>query len=107
MMDASDFVKNYIRMCKSVGDCEQCPCGETNFCTAPPNLRSLDGAEEVVHIVEEWAAEHPLKTRQQQHLSVLESAELVFCLYASVSVHLISRKIWTASERKNHFASGI
>ena len=47
MMDASDFVKNYIRMCKSVGDCEQCPCGETNFCTAPPNLRSLDVTEQM------------------------------------------------------------
>ena len=48
MMDACDFVKNYIMMCSAVGDCEQCPCGETNFCTAPSNLRSLDGADEVV-----------------------------------------------------------
>lgn len=76
MMDASDFVKNYIRMCKSVGDCEQCPCGETNFCTAPPDLRSPEGAEEVVHIVEGWAAEHPAKTRQSLFLELFPEADV-------------------------------
>lgn len=76
MMDASDFVKNYIRMCSAVGDCEQCPCGETNFCTAPSNLRSLDGADEVVHIVEEWAAAHPPKTRQSAFLELFPEADV-------------------------------
>lgn len=76
MMDASDFVKNYIRMCSGVGDCEQCPCGETNFCTAPPDLRSPEGAEEVVHIVEKWSAAHPLKTRQSEFLKMFPNVLL-------------------------------
>lgn len=40
---------NYIRMCSVTVDCEQCQCSETNFCTAPPDLRSLEDAEKVVH----------------------------------------------------------
>lgn len=84
-MDASDFLKNYIRMCSDVGDCEQCPCSETNFCKAPPDLRSPEGAEEVVHIVEKWAASHPPKTRQIEFLKMFPNVLLnnkgqpIFC----------------------------
>lgn len=75
-MDAINFVKNYIRMCSGVGDCDQCPCIETNFCTAPPNLRSLEGAEEVVNIVEEWAAANPCNTRQSEFLKMFPNVLL-------------------------------
>ena len=67
-MDAVDFVKNYIRMCAAVNDCEECPCYETDFCTAAVKLRSPERAEEVVQLVEEWSAAHPVKTRQSVFL---------------------------------------
>ena len=67
-MDAVDFVKNYIRMCAAVNDCEECPCYGTDFCTSAVKLRSPERAEEVVRLGEEWAAAHPRKTRQDVFL---------------------------------------
>lgn len=75
-MDAVDFVKNYIRMCAAVNDCEECPCYETDFCTAAVKLRSPERAEEVVQLVEEWAAEHPRKTRQGMLLKQYPEGEI-------------------------------
>ena len=63
-MDAVNFVKNYIQICATVDDCEQCPCYKTNFCTAPAKKWGQEEAEEIVRIVEGWSTEHPLKTRQ-------------------------------------------
>lgn len=84
-MDAVDFVKNYIRMCAAVNDCEECPCYETDFCMAAVKLRSPERAEEVVQLVEEWSAAHPRKTRQSVFLEQWPNARpagdgvLTFC----------------------------
>lgn len=75
-MDAVDFVKNYIRMCAAVNDCEECPCYETDFCTAAVNLRSPESAEEVVQLIEEWSATHPRKTRQSIFLEQYPEAKV-------------------------------
>ena len=75
-MDAVEFVKNYIRMCAKVDDCNECPCYETDFCKAPPTTRSLECAEEAVKVVEEWAAAHPVKTRQSVFLEQWPDAKL-------------------------------
>ena len=75
-MDAVEFVKNYIRMCAKVDDCEECPCFETGFCTAPTKTRLPESAEEVVKVVEEWAAAHPVKTRQSVFLEQWPDADM-------------------------------
>lgn len=64
-MDAVEFLKQFNRMCKAYNDdgCKECPaykyrCGE-----------EFDEQEEDgVSIVEKWAKEHPVKTRQSEFL---------------------------------------
>lgn len=75
-MDAVDFVKNYIRMCAKADNCEQCPCYETDFCTVAQKMRSPETAKDVVQLVEEWAAAHPVKTRQSVFLEQYPEAEI-------------------------------
>ena len=84
-MDAVKFVKEYLRMCTKVDECEDCPVYKTDFCTVPTKERSQESAEEIVELVEEWSAAHPRKTRQSVFLEqypesfVDESGVLMLC----------------------------
>ena len=72
-MDAVEFLKQFNRMCKAYNDdgCKECPvykyrCGE-----------EFDGQEEDgVSIVEQWAKEHPAKTRQSEFLKQWPDTEI-------------------------------
>lgn len=72
-MDAVEFLKQFNRMCKTYNDdgCTECPayryhCGE-----------EFDEQEEDgVSIVEQWAKEHPVKTRQSEFLKMFPNANL-------------------------------
>jgi hypothetical protein len=85
VMDAIKFVKEYLRMCTKVDECEDCPVYKTDFCTVPAKERSQESAEEIVELVEEWAAAHPRKTRQSVFLEQWPNARpaddgvLTFC----------------------------
>ena len=63
-MDAVNFAKDYIRMCRTINYCTQCPLNDTGFCRSALEPLSQKNAEEIVRRVEEWAAAHPVKTRQ-------------------------------------------
>ena len=67
-MDAVKFVKEYLRMCTKVDECEDCPVYKTDFCAVPAKERSQESAEKIVELVEEWSAAHPRKTRQSVFL---------------------------------------
>ena len=75
-MDAVKFVKEYLRMCTKVDECEDCPVCKTDFCTVPAKERSQESAEEIVELVEEWSAAHPRKTRQSVFLEQYPEALL-------------------------------
>ena len=75
-MDAVKFVKEYLRICTKVDECEDCPVYKTDFCTAPAKERSQESAEEIVELVEEWSAAHPRKTRQSVFLEQYPDAEI-------------------------------
>lgn len=72
-MDAVEFLKQFNRMCKAYNDdgCKECPaykyrCGE-----------EFDEQEEDgVSIVEQWAKEHPVKTRQSEFLKMFPNARI-------------------------------
>ena len=72
-MDAVEFLKQFHRMCSTYiyGSCIGCPaskcrCGD-----------QFDGQEEDgVSIVEQWAKEHPVKTRQSEFLKQWPDAEI-------------------------------
>ena len=72
-MDAVEFLKQFNRMCKTYNDdgCTECPaykyrCGE-----------EFDEQEEAgVSIVEKWAKEHPVKTRQSELLKLFPNMKI-------------------------------
>ena len=75
-MDAVKFVKEYLRICTNVDECNDCPVYKTDFCTVPVKERSQESAEEIVELVEEWSAAHPRKTRQSVFLEQWPTALL-------------------------------
>lgn len=76
-MDAAKFVREYLRVCSKVVDCDECPLEKISFCSAAPaKERSQEEAEEVVRLVEEWSAAHPRKTRQSVFLEQWPSARI-------------------------------
>lgn len=68
MMDAIEFVKQLRRM-KEQG------VPKNRFIYSCPGY-GTDSPEEVVAEVEEWAKEHPIKTRQSEFLKMFPGAEV-------------------------------
>ena len=75
-MDAVEFIKAYSRMChyfdRLNGNCanprDGCPLENVgNGCNM---LDIADRADEAVAAVEQWAKEHPVKTRQSELLKI-------------------------------------
>ena len=69
-MDAVEYVKQRNRMCDYYVNCDDCPVGDYQGCS------SLNGIPNLVPIVEQWAKEHPAKTRQSEFLKQWPDAEI-------------------------------
>lgn len=61
-MDAMEFIRERNRMCKHFRGCAGCP-ADGMICST---IWGMNDAERLVQIVEEWAKEHPRKTRQSE-----------------------------------------
>ena len=68
-MDAVEFYKAFKRMCEKT-DCKDCLLDQK--CRPSANVEP----EEVVELVEEWAKDHPIKTRQSAFLKLFPNAYL-------------------------------
>lgn len=68
-MDAVEYVKQRERMCDYYVNCNACPAGYYEGCS------SLNGISKLVPIVEQWAKEHPVKTRQSELLKMFPNAQ--------------------------------
>lgn len=79
-MNTVNFIKERTRMCKNFGDeCEKCPAFnacEDELCSCAVDVESPMDAVDQIAIVEEWAKEHPLKTRQSKFLEQYPEADL-------------------------------
>ena len=69
-MDAVEYVKQRERMCDYYENCGDCPAGNYEGCS------SLNKIPRMVPIVEQWAKEHPVKTRQSEFLKMWPDAEI-------------------------------
>ena len=69
-MDAVEYVKQRERMCDYYGDCDKCPAKEVICCS------SIDEVPKMVPIVEQWAKEHPVKTRQSELLKLFPNMKI-------------------------------
>lgn len=71
-MDAVDFLRARARMCRKFDNCaDGCPIGEQVGSCKP--LLLGENAEQAVAVVEQWAQEHPGKTRQSELLELYPS----------------------------------
>lgn len=78
-MDAVEFLKAKNRMCRESGylpgNCFICPIGnDSGGCQAGVLENQKVTEEMLVQIVERWAAEHPIKTRQSEFLKMFPNA---------------------------------
>lgn len=83
-MDAVEYIREAKRICKSRSVCKsvsgKCPLlDENGHCTATADICAADiieKAEKTVQIVEQWAKDHPVKTRQSEFLKQFPNAKL-------------------------------
>ena len=78
-MDAVEYVKQRERMCDYYVNCGDCPAGKYERCA------SLNEIPNLVPIVEQWAKEHPVRTRQDEFLKMWPNAEIGDDGYPSVA----------------------
>ena len=78
-MDAVEYVKQRARMCDYYVNCDDCPAGNYEVCA------SLNEIPNLVPIVEKWAKEHPVKTRQSEFLKQWPDARVGDDGYPSVA----------------------
>ena len=69
-MDAVEYVKQRNRMCDYYVNCDDCPVGDYQGCASIVEIPKL------VPIVEQWAKEHPVKTRQSEFFNQWPDAEI-------------------------------
>ena len=73
-MDAVEFIRWMKRMCESYGaNCDGCGLYDEN---AMPACMSGKSPDECIAIVEQWATEHPAKTRQSVFLEQFPNAPI-------------------------------
>lgn len=71
-MDAVEVIKAFVRMCE-LSICTKCPLGKDNN---SKNLACYEYRrhfpEKYVATIEEWAQEHPVKTKKQKFLELFK-----------------------------------
>ena len=73
MMDAVEFLKTLHRMCNC--ECRKCEFGKRLSGFETCTVYRKAHPEEAVSIVEQWAKEHPVKTRQSEFLKLFPNAQ--------------------------------
>ena len=80
-MDAVEFFKTVNRLCKN-RSCRECPICKDGVCMVRNAFRKDDNdglvksIDEMVSKVEQWAKEHPIKTRQSEFLKMFPNAAI-------------------------------
>lgn len=75
-MDVVKFVKSVNRLCKNQSGCAKCPIWEKGMCMARLSDYSVENIEETISKVEQWAKDHPVKTRQSEFLKIFPNADI-------------------------------
>lgn len=78
-MDAVEFIKQINRLCEAQEDYKDCPLiGHTcDVNTAAiMSCYNIESVQKMVQIVEQWAKDHPVKTRQSEFLKIFPRAKV-------------------------------
>ena len=73
-MDAVKYVKTQDRLCRSKDSCFECPLQDKENCGCIAD--TIEYVEKAVQIVEEWAKDYPVKTRQSEFLKMFPNADI-------------------------------
>lgn len=78
-MDAKEFIRTHKRICKKYGDaCKNCPLLDKGcYSTSTSIILPEELDEGVVDLVEKWAKENPVKTRQSEFLKMFPNASVI------------------------------
>lgn len=78
-MDVKEFIRTHKRMCKKYGNaCKNCPLLDKGcYSTSTSIILPEDLDEGVVDLVEKWAKENPVKTRQSEFLKMFPNASAI------------------------------
>lgn len=102
-MDAVKFLQERARMCNSFSpDCEGCRVDEEKPVISECDRWMFENPERAVKIVEEWAKEHPHKTRQSVFLEQWPEAELDTNGAVAICPTILSRDYRSANKRCKH-----
>lgn len=92
-MDAVEFFQTVNRLCKN-RSCAGCPICKKGMIKDMCMVRrtvmlgdaSVESIEEMISIVEQWAKEHPVKTRQSEFLKMFPNADMqrIYTLFPCV-----------------------
>lgn len=74
-MDAVKFIMTVRRICKNQG-CAKCPVCKEGMCMVVSSGNSSESIVETISKVEQWAKDHPVKTRQSEFLKKFPDAYL-------------------------------
>ena len=78
-MDTVEFIKQINRLCEAQEDCKDCPlighACDVNTATIM-SCYNIESVQKMVQIVEQWAKEHPVKTRQSEFLKLFPNATI-------------------------------
>lgn len=83
-MDVVEYVKQRNRMCNYYVNCSECPVGQYKVCA------SIVGIPKLIPIIEQWAKEHPVKTRQSEFLKIFPEASMLNDEYLNICPAQIS-----------------
>ena len=95
-MDAVEFYKQFARYCSS----SYCgACNIVDYC----KTKTKDGrdAEKIVREIEQWAKDHPVKTRQSEFLKMFPNAQMVNIEHTFCIAHFDSTKVCKESNPSN------
>ena len=73
-MDAVEFFKTVNRLCKNQS-CWECPVFKEGTCSVGFDNKSVKSIEETISKVEQWAKDHPVKTRQSEFLKIFPNVQ--------------------------------
>ena len=74
-MDAVEFFKTVNRLCKKQG-CDACTICKNGCCMVGVDDDSIKSIGETISKVEQWAKDHPVKTRKSEFLKIFPNANL-------------------------------
>lgn len=81
-MDTVEFFKTASRLCKNL-QCSECPVCKKGMCMVrrmavldDTSVENIEEIEKTVSKVEQWAKDHPVKTRQSEFLKLFPNAEI-------------------------------